>query len=483
MNRVNLYFSAALAEKGLMKMINLCLFLLGILLAPLCGVAEEQKSEFKNQKKSNWESVDPQTALSFQAWKEDADLKGLFPDWQKILAERSLKEKVGNVFQCVGVCRVDRGEGFFNASHRSSLYEGDEFQTIGESYAWIFLLDGTMLRLSPHSSVTFNEFNIGQEQFFINVRLNSGNILWLSRHESAFHESNVRETDVLFFPLKLYEAMPVTDKRRYDEEELIALVEDTDTRINQYKALNGAIEKNNQLTKKKPTFAFLVLPNATVMGTGLNLEVIVLIGDKSFLKSRSSEALGLIEEMQSDAQIQLRGFDNKELRVLNTDTWMVVDEKGRSLGLQEDTYWLSMGEFITRRIPSIMLGRELFLQEYSAFAFDEKMTALSLALNHGYRLWSALDVEARLNYLKEYFRRVETSNLLNSSNFRQRLEKRGDVEGARGQIMEYGNHFFIKALNRYYTFEDDPIIQEYDHGSQDLNSTKKLLWKKMNGIR
>lgn len=485
MNRVNLYFRSRLAEKEIMKILILFLILAGTLLFSQWSVAEDQKNEFKNQKKSltSWGNLKTESFLSFKEWKDSSDLKDLYPEWQKILTERNLREKIGNVFQCVGACRVDRGESFFNASHRTSLYEGDEFQTVGESYAWIFLLDGTMIRMAPHSSITFNEFNIGTEQFFINARLNAGNILWLSRQEATYKEENVRETDVLFFPLKLYEANPVTDKRPYIESDLIELVEETSSRINQYKTLNEAILKNNEITKKRKTYSFLVLPNATVMGSSLSLEVVVLIGGKSFLKNRTAEGMGLKEDLQSEASVQLRGFENKELTVLNNGSWMVVDEKGRTLGVQEDSYWLSMGEFITRRIPSILLGRELFLSEYSAFLFDEKNTALTLARDHGYRLWTEQEREARLNYLKEYFRRVETSNLLTSSRFRERLEKRGDTEGARGQIMEYGNHFFIKALNRYYTYEDDAIKKDYNPERTDLNSTQKYLWKKMNGIR
>lgn len=449
------------------------------------GVAQEQKKDFKNQTQSvtPWGHIKADSFLSFQEWKNDTDLKAIYPDWQKILSERNLKEKVGNVFECVGVCRVDRGESFFNASHRTPVYEGDEFQTVGDSYAWIYLLDGTMVRLSPHSSITFNEFNIGVEKNFINARLNAGNILWLSRFESTYEEVNIRETDVLFFPLKTYEANPVTEIKPYLEQDLLELIEESSTHLNHYKALNAVIEKNNPITRKKPTYAFLVMPNATVMGTSPSLEAVVLIGGKSFINNRSSATLGLTTQASSDLRIQLRGFDNKDLKAFTDDSWMVIDEKGRTLGIQEDVHLLGMGEFITKRIPSIMIGRELFLQEYSPFVFSEKPDPLVLARDYGYRLWNEKEMELRLSYLQEYFRRVETSNLLTSASFVRRLEARGDVIGAKGQVMEYGRHFFIRALNRYYTYEDDPRTKDYNPDLENLNSTQKLLWKKMHGIR
>ena len=453
--------------------------------ATLTIAQETPAAGFKNQKASltTWGNLPVEKTLSFTEWKQQSDLKDLYPDWQKILTERNLREKVGNVFECVGVCRVDRGESFFNASHRTSLYEGDEFQTIGESYAWIFLLDGTMVRLAPHSSITFNEINLGVERNLINARLNAGNILWLSRHESLFDEINIRETDVLFFPLNTYEAMPVTDKKPYIESDLLELVEERKTHLEHYKLLNKEIETNNKMTKGKKTYAFLVLPNATIMGPSPQLEVVVLIGGKSFIKSRSSKFLGLKDSVENELQIQMRGFDNKEMKVISDDTWMNVDEKGRVLGLQEDINWLTMGEFITKRIPSILVGREIFLREYSTFLFQEKLDPLVLARDHGYRLWTKAEEESRLAFLTEYFRRIETSNLLTSANFRKRLENRGDSEGAKGQIMEYGRHFFIKALNAYYSYEDDSTVKEYDLFKEELNSTKKYLWKKMHGIR
>lgn len=468
-----------------MKFIKIWSLLLGISCTINWSVAQEVQTEFKNQKKStiSWGSIPTESFLSFKEWKETSDLKDLYPEWEKVIAERNLREKVGNVFQCAGICRIDRGESFFNASHRTTLYEGDEFQTIGDSYAWIFLLDGTMVRLSPHSSITISELNVSKEQFFIHARLNAGNILWLSRSESQFEELNIRETDVLFFPLKLYEAMPVVEKKPYLEDFLIELIDEKNTRINQYKALNTEIVKNNSMTKNKTTFSFLVMPNGTLMGNSVNVEAVVLIGSRSYIKNRSSKFLGHQTAVDENLSLQLRGFENKELSVVNADTWMFIDEKGRTLGIVDDTYWLTMGEFITRRIPSLMLGRELFLQQYSGFLFDPASTPLVLARDYGYRTWSKEEIDQRLQFLKEYFRRIETSNLLTSSNFRQRLENRGDTAGARGQIMEFGNHFFIKALNRYYTFEDDPETKEYNPDREQLNSTQKLLWKKMNGIR
>jgi hypothetical protein len=86
------------------------------------------------------------------------------------------------------------------------------------------------------------------------------------------------------------------------------------------------------------------------------------------------------------------------------------------------------------------------------------------------------DLQLRLYFLKEYFRRVETTNLLVASNFSKRLKERGESI----KVMEYGNYYFIKALNKYYSYED--YSNEVETGTP-LNSTTKPLWKRMHGIK
>lgn len=466
-----------------------CLLLTLLLLTVSLGRAGETTPVFRDQKRSatKWGEVDFKTFFSLKDWKEQSDEKDLIPEWETIVRERSNREMVGRFFQCVGNCRVDRGQSFFNPSYRTAIYEGDDIQTFGDSYAWVFLFDGTMIRISPESSINFNELNIGVKENFLNARVNSGNILWLSRNEAIYDESNARETDVLFNPLALYEAQPIPDRKKYNEDDLIEMVEEKETTLNQYKNLNRLIEENNKLTKGKPTYAFIVMPNVTVMGYNPSVEVVSLLGGKTYLKNRSATFLGLKKETpDEEVMVQMRGYENKNLTKLESDKWFVVDEKGRNMEAEEENlHWLTMGEFITKRIPSLMVARELMLQKYSEFAFREKYDPKVLAATDGYRLWGSLkseegskksDLELRLDFLKEYFRRIETTNLLVSTHFSERLKERGEAL----KSMEYGNYFFIKALDKYYSYED--YTDEKETG-EVLNSTTKTLWKRMHGIR
>lgn len=453
------------------------------------GLAQDSITTFKDQKQSTtkWGEVDINAFLSLKDWKDLRSERDQVPEWETIAREHSNREIIGRFFQCVGNCRIDRGQGFFKPSYRTALYEGDEIQTIKDSYAWIFLFDGTMVRLSPESSINLNELNIGVKENFINARINAGNIVWLSRNEALFEETNIRETDVLFFPLAMYEAQPTPDRKPYVEDNLIEMIEEKQTVLNQFKKLNILIAENNLLTHSKPTYAFIVASNVTLMGYNPSLEIVSLLGGKTYFKKRSPQFLGLKKDSpEEDVVVQMRGFENTTLTAIEADKWLVMDEKGRSLTTaEENTYWLSMGELITRRIPSLMVARELLLSKYSKFAFREKYDPVALAQKDGYRLWGLLksenpnkkhDLELRLDFLKEYFRRIETSNLVVSARFAERMKERGESI----KSMEYGNYFFIKALETYYSYED---YSDENETGLVLNSTTKTLWKRMHGIK
>lgn len=454
---------------------------------------EVSATEFKGDrgKIKSWENLSIGSFLSFKEWKEDSDMQDQVTGSKALVKERDHRETVGRIYQCVGSCRIDRGDGFFNGSPRTGIIEGDEIQTVGDSYAWIFLFDGTMVRLSPHSSITFNELNIGVSENFLNARVNAGNVLWLSRSPRMLESKDLRETDVIFFPYSEYESLPLSEKKMYDENNLFELITPPKSKLFQYISLNKMIMENNSKFPIKPTYAFIVMPNATIMGYSPNVEMVSLLGGKSYVKLRSKETLGLEknDDPQSDIQIQLRGFDDKELKKLEADTWIEIDDKGKSFSHASDTYWLMMGEFMTRRIPSILIGREIYMKEYSEFAFRTTYDSESLAKNDGYLLWGKLvpeegtpksNLQLRLEFLKEYFRRIETSNLVTSSRFRERMKDRNEEV----QSMEYGRYFFITALNRYYQYGEKYKEKTSDKEiGEVLNSTKKLLWKKMHGIR
>lgn len=447
---------------------------------------EQAPVVFKNLKNSNlnFENVDVKDFLSLKKWIEVTDEKSRYPDWEKVIKERDHKEIIGHFFQCSGYCRIDRAESFFNAKFRTNLYEGDEVSTDKDSYAWVLLMDGTLVRLAPDSSVTLNEYNIGIEENFIMARINAGNVLWISRRELTYKESNATETDQLFFPLSYYDAEAIREEKKFDENNILNYLEPSMTNTNQYIRLNKLIEKNKGMTRGKKTYTILILPNITLMGYAPQVEMISLLGGKSYVKQRTNAELNYVETEAVELEYQLRGFENKETAVLKEGVWFEVEEKGKKISEDESPALRVVGEFVTKRIPSILVAREMLLSEYSEVSFRENYDKKALALNDGYRLWGKLkssdekkdDLELRLSFLKEYYRRAETTNLLVSERFRRKLQERGD----KTKTTEYGSYFFSKAIEKYFDYVE---YSDEKLDKDELNSTKKKLWKMMHGLR
>ena len=429
-----------------------------------------------------WSRLDPVDYLDYDLWLKDTKLKDKWPNWEKTVREKRQRELMGKVLHCTGECRMFRGVGHYTTQFRSSVEEGDELKTSADSYAWIFLLDGTMLRMSPSSSITFREINVGVEETFLHVRINSGNILWLSRMTEKFVETNLRETDTIFFPLQFYEAMPVTAKNDYDENSLFSLLEEPETVKNQYKRLNKLIDENNKAFSKRKSFAFIVTPNGTVTGENLNVEFISLLGNQSFVKSRKYSQIGLErEDGDSASSFHYRGFDNKDELTLEAGKWYRIGQRGREISRYFETKLQGVGELMTKRIPSILVARELLIREYSHFK-NAVSTPNILAREYSFRRWGSFsdpksDMSLRLNYLKEYTRRMETTNLLTSSRLREKLIARGEPT----DDMEYSIKFFNKALVNF--LGQSGRINTESSDREVLNSTTKKFWKIINDIK
>lgn len=437
---------------------------------------------FLDQKKSliQWSKVDPVEWMSFERWRNESTLKDKHPDWENVVRERNVTSLMGRVLDCVGDCRLYKSQDFTRLQFRSSLYEGDDITTGKDSYLWIFMLDGTMVRLSPDSSITLRELNIGKRETVIHARLNSGNILWLGRSEQTYLEENLRETDSLFLPLHFFEANASLNRKEVDEDDLFSFLLEEPVVLNQTKRLNHLITENNQWTQKRKTYAFLVMPNGSVYGHDVQAEFIVLLGGESFVKRRDSESMRFTsDEPLAPLTFFYRGFENKAEFKIDEGSWYRVEETGRKIEPYQEPSLYGIGEFITRRIPSILVARELMMKKYSSFVF-ENLSALELAEKHGQLKWGQLDIASddlaqRVSFIKEHTRRAETMQLLTSSRFKEKiLEEREEVL----ESMVYNERFFSKALVNFKIKRE--IEHQVNPEGENLNSTQKMLWKILN---
>jgi len=456
--------------------------LFGLLLALNLQAASDIYFKDQNRSLTRWESLNASDWLNFEYWRKASKLKDQQPKWETILQEKRLREIMGRVIQCYGDCRLFRGRGFNSTSYRSSIREGDELLTVGDSYAWIYLLDGTVVRVSPDTSVTFKEFNVGKKEFFVHIRVNSGNVVYMNRSRSQFTETEERETDQIFLPLEFYEANPISGTVEVDEDDLFALINEKENKLLNIQRLNKLIKENNENITEKRTFNFLVMPNGTLTGYDLNVEMIVLLGNRSYIKQRDSKWQGLAGQEDEAGVFYFRGFENSQTFPMDVGNWQEIDVSGRSIRPAEKPETFSFGEILSKRPWSILVARELMLKNYT-YPFYNVTDPNELALGHGYRMWGVLDPEKkddlqlRLNYLHEYTRRIETSNLLAANQFVKKVEKRGDDV----KRFEYSNRFYKTAFNYYIRGEENSSQDNSDR--EILNSTTKPLWKRINGIR
>lgn len=451
-------------------------------LGPLMAWASKEETRFLGQNRSmiQWSEIEPKDFLNLTKWQYDQKRKDESPEWERALRERLLVPDMGRVLECVGECRVHKGLGFNSLQFMSVVSKGDEVTTAENSYLWIMMFDGTMLRLSPESSITMRELNIGIKENFLHIRLNAGNIYWHSRSESEFVARELRETDTQFLPLPFYEANDSGQELSDDSKDDLFQFTITDQpAMRQTQRLNQLINQNNNLTRQKKTYSYIVMPNTTLSGYDVNAEFIVLPASSSYIKQRLPNEIGLLEGQSSALKLYYRGFENSRELTMRAGQWYEVDERGRNISPHEASSLFRMGEFITSHTPTIYVARELMMQKYSGFAFED-LSALQLAQNYGYRQWGsfdnpASDMSLRLEFLVEHTRKLETSNLNTAALFRERLKSRGESV----EVYEYSARFFNQALVHYK--RDSEVRHYLTRGKEEtLNSTKKPLWRLLN---
>ncbi|MCP4912211.1 MAG: hypothetical protein GY909_03750 [Oligoflexia bacterium] len=453
-------------------------------LIPTNEVEREERLKFKEEKNSyfKWESINERNFLDLDKWKQHIALADKEPRWRRNLAERNLRELIGRVIDCVGDCRLFKSLGFNKLRYRSAIREGDEVINFDDSYLWIFMIDGTLVRISPNSSVSFKEINIGEDANFLHARVNYGNVLWQNRLPHNYKPRESKETDALFLPLSMYEANPAFKKLNYKEEDLYAFLVENNEGLKKYKKLNQLIKENNEKIYKKPTYNYLVFPNGNLFGKNIILEAVALNTNETYIKKRVPTWQGMNVEKEIDSFLKLtfRGFNNVEKMDIGDDQWISIDPKGRSANSFIPPKSLGVSEFLTSNIPSILIAREIFYQQYSSFAHNETSKD-RLATINGYRLWTSMEngeLKKRVDFLNEYTRRVETSNLLTAEQFKKKLLERGEsVDDS-----EYSIRFVNRAISYYLISKDsDKVIS--DSNNEVLNSTQKSFWKRINAVR
>lgn len=397
----------------------------------------------ENDSFTGWSTVTEKEFLSIDKWLKQRDLKDRNKYWLEKVTHSDHVELVGRVLKCDGLCYKFGKTIKVRARYLTQIHEGDELRTSEGSAMWILLVDGTIIRLSADSSVSLNEINISKSEILNILRLNYGYMSLKQRSLSKEKFIDAPESDLSFGPVKLLEA----NREYYIRNEYKSLsgarekvryqVMKNPGASYQYKTLNKLIEKNNRWFSNKKVKTLVYSATATFYLEGQNLELFYELGKKSFFHLSSHKA----SEKRLDF-VQLRGFEHTKKYLPDYNKWYTTDQNGKEMTEVSQDHRLNAAMAQTMRVPTILLAREIWLNEYAKPLFNLDMSAELLAENLGYRLWN-IEVEnelsLRIDFAFEYIRRVETSNIVGIKSFYDEYPERG-----------FTAKYYAKSMKEHY---------------------------------
>lgn len=380
---------------------------------------EYGKDQFRDL--TDWKNIEASDWTDLASWKKQRAAKDKNPKWRILVRNTRASESVGKVIKCIGKCKYFKGLYSSEANTLTGLSEGDEFQTDEKSAAWISLVDGTMLRVSPNTSVTFNEVNLSKKEIFFLIRINYGHLQFQSRLKGEFQQEDKPETDMAFFPLLIKEAnreyYSIQEYATFDQaEKLRYSITSNAGHVSQYKTLNKFLKQENQIAPDRDSKIFFYTANVSLIAKNMNGAIFyTLRGDARIKLSKSIAGFTSTDKRDQEAYYQLRGYETRPVAQVTYDKWMLVNPEGTDLvQMRAGQRHLNVAEAFLKRIPTIHLAREIFLDKYFNKFLDPELDANQLARDYGVRLWETSErpeMYLRETFLKEYIRRTETTNL------------------------------------------------------------------------
>lgn len=427
-------------------------------------------SEFKDL--TNWKKIKEENWFDLNKWIESRKLKDKTPAWRTYLRNKRNAEISARVLKCIGVCRYFQETRGNHAHYMSVLREGDEFITEPHSSAWITLIDGTLLRVAPDSSVTFIEINLTKKKVFQLLRLNYGYIHTQSRLGGEFEVLNKSETDLGFYPLMIKAAnreyYAMKEFRAYsDYDQMIYGITENAGHISQYNKLNEHTKMNAEYMQKIDSQLVVFTPNTTVDMLNSHLQMFYAINGKTHFKvSKNIPFFKQDNSKDQSNRVALRGYTNREKEVALDNQWYEVDARGTILNQNDDlgkVYGVMDG--FTNRIPTIQLAREIFFNQYTKKLFHPTLKKDDLAKDHLYYLWNQEnELSKREKFLDEYIRRTETTNVKVLAKVFKDVEPKAFQKSYYQKAME--GHY--RALRKQYS--------EAQLAVRELNDNEYYLW-------
>ncbi|WPU64054.1 hypothetical protein [Peredibacter starrii] len=396
-----------------------------------------------------WSTQDPEEWMDITKWVIEREVKDVTPDWKLRVRQAEHKELVGKILQCKGSCSVFRGSNSAKVQHLSRLLEGDELNTDKDSVAWVYLMDGTLVRLGPETSVSIQEINFGKSEIFVLTRLNRGHIFWHPRSKGEVATNFAPETDSLSLPLLVREANVEFYEREIfksqtDSQHLAEVMELDDNAIKgQMKALNDLKTQNGEMPLE--TRFMVVAPNSTLVGKNVSFDFTYQSGGKAYFKKRGTN-------LGEEFTVHLRGYSMTQAIPVSEEDWHEVEVNGRSYtSLENVPGMLQILELLTKRIKTLELAREMWIRDFTLPVMKVVNEPEKLAVEHGYTRWGE-ELDKRLQFLVEYTRRIETTNLRSLENLLGKLESNGEKVERNLNENQYRvslNHYLLGLKSRY----------------------------------
>lgn len=420
-----------------------------------------------------WTGQDPIEFLSIDRWLAEREIKDKTPDWMIRMRASGHSELVGKVLQCRGKCYIYRGSNRAKVQHLSQVVEGDELVTEVDSVAWVYLMDGSLARLAPQSSMAFQEINFSPKEIFLLTRLNQGHVHWSARLKTPHPEDTSPETDSLSLPLLIRQANREHFDRRIFQSQNDSMRVSEVYNLDETSHNQQVLELNAQRESNNSQVNFIsrimtVTPNMTIISKDVSFDLSYVPGGKGHFKKRATQ-------IGEEFSLFLRGYTNTDSHVIGSTEWHQVEANGRTYSvISEIPAPLQVLELLTKRIKTFELGREIWLKEFTIPVMAEISKPEVLARNHGYTAWGE-ELSQRQEFLKEYTRRIETTHLRSLENLLAKIESNGQPVIRELTLEHYKasvNHYLLGLKSRY---------DRKNMRVRDMNNLQYYVWILRNG--
>ena len=241
---------------------------------------------------------------------------------------------------------VFRGNGKISLKKNGHIKQGDLIETLRNGHAWLSLIDGTLIRMSPNSTFSIESFEISPSNILFFHRINNGNVNFISRDESSDAPLSVVESDRVFYPFfdfhELGDFLRFSNKNQYSARSF---------HYEKYRMLNFLKDNNLGVLKRKKVEHVINTPYLIIDFKKAKIEFVVDWRGNDYIKVKQINESGVFYKKNIE-QLEKFEFEKK-------NTWYSVDLTGVREDPTSSNYWY--GDFAISDIPSVKIISEIFL--------------------------------------------------------------------------------------------------------------------------